>query len=283
MLHALAGSHAYAGSVIASTDPTVAEWTDGRIYQATKEACSATSAGQAFGHSFESNHLRIGHFRSANFNRLLNQLQINAARTAATSFNVFTRQAEVYAVINNHGFQQALSECYPSESRMIQFFETSVLRAEEKGRISIIAIYGGTSAGLASGLTAGLAKLGVYGQYISRTLNFSQVIATVYEFYQARSAIIAQKKQMSDLCGSKSGEEFNTCKKNLFFNALETKEQSLRENAPDLQEMREFLIDQAQKDISALTEERKRASSPKQLESIDDRIAQRQKFLSSQK
>lgn len=252
-------------------------WTEDMIYVATKEACELTTWSQVSGNSFESNHLRIGHFRSQKFNELLNYVQLSSAEKAAKTLNLFARNQSVFAFTQSSGLQRALQECYPNDPRMIRFFDTSILRAEERGRIGIIAVV--LTGGVAVSKT--LAALGTFGKYVSHALNFTQVAGLVTQVYQVRKQAAAEKSKVQSVCGDAKDHELNDCKVDAFFSDLDKTEAAFTQRKQDAEALRDLLIETAKSDISKLSLDRKNATSADAIRQIDVLIAQRQKFLES--
>mgnify|MGYP000971116037 CR=1 FL=1 len=122
--------------------------TDG-IYRATKEACTKVRPEDLSSLAFD--RLWAGYFPSRGFTELLAYLHRTGVRNVVHDQN-FSQDSSVRYVLENSGFQKALAECYPQDSKsfyqpktqdgvaahhnMTGFFADAVRNADRKGRIA---------------------------------------------------------------------------------------------------------------------------------------------------
>lgn len=254
-------------------------WSTEQIYEATKEACTRTSEQDVFVISMKADQLRIGHFQSARFNELLNDVQLRSTASSFESLEFFSTQKYVFLFLESPGFKAAVDECYPRNDRMRAFFEKSLRRADLRGRSSAAALFAGMGFGIGGAVTKAIPLLGAFGKYVTYTLNFVEVSGILYGAYAWRSQYVDQTKMLKDQCGSAEGEALNACKKAQMMKGLEKIETVLQEKNNETAAMRELLVNSAEEDIVKLKLAREKQRSPQDLRRIDELILQRQSFL----
>lgn len=107
---------------------------DEGIYQATKSACIKISPHDVTKGSLSLASIRLGINLSSDFKSMLSYIRSDSLEQVVSSLNVDQNKWIKY-IINNPGFQQALSECYPDNEFMQNFFKNLVISADRTGKI----------------------------------------------------------------------------------------------------------------------------------------------------
>lgn len=117
------------------------------IYRATYGACTKVTLADLSG--LKSDKLRAGYFPNREYTELMTYIRNKSVGEVIKRLDLKKTEFSLF-LVSHPEFQRALTDCYPHDPRMIQFFESSVRRADISGKIVgialMVAIFKGQSA-----------------------------------------------------------------------------------------------------------------------------------------
>lgn len=103
------------------------------LYSAIKESCSLVSRESLQNSQIDK--LRAGYFPGQKMTQLLTYLAHNSFKSALFEINLTKKLDLTEVVLSTPEVQQALTECYPNEIELRQFFLNSISRSDRAGKI----------------------------------------------------------------------------------------------------------------------------------------------------